>query len=181
MSYQNEGAPAAGNGRGAANSGRRWHVDHASAEPLLQRLDGVQKSGNGWRARCPACDGRSRKLSIAETGDMVLMHCFGGCRAVEVLGAIGLTWADIMPPRNWPASPEERRHARRAIREAGWASALAVLALEAKVALIAARQLSSRWYLSIEDDARLAQAVERIDNACGALVEAATWRPAVRS
>lgn len=47
-------------------SGQRFHVDHATAEPLLQRLEGVQKSGSGWRAKCPACGGTSRKVTIAE-------------------------------------------------------------------------------------------------------------------
>lgn len=153
-------------------SGQRFHVDHATAEPLLQRLEGVQKSGNGWRALCPACGGRSRKLAVAEREGRVLLHCFGGCPALVVLEAVGLGWADIMPPRHWPESPEERRQARRAIREAGWASALAVLALEAKVALIAARELSRWRVLSPDDDARLAEAVERIDHAAAVLVEA---------
>lgn len=108
---------------------RRFHVDHATAEPLLQRLEGVQKSGNGWRAKCPACGGTSRKVTIAERDGKVLLHCFGGCKAIEVLEAVGLAWADIMPPRHWPESPEERRRMRQAIREAGWASALSVLAL----------------------------------------------------
>lgn len=72
-----------------------------------------------------------------------------------MLEAVGLTWADIMPPR--PArSPEDRRRMRQAMREAGWASALAVLALEVKVALVAGRQLTRWRCLSEEDDARLA-------------------------
>lgn len=150
----------------------RYHVGSCAADPLLSRLDGVQQSGNGWRARCPACGGLSRKVAIAESDSKVLVHCFGGCKAIEVLEAVGLGWPDIMPPRHWPESPEERRQARRAIREAGWASALAALALEAKVALVASRQLS-RWHvLSVEDDTRLAEAVARIDRAANVLVEA---------
>lgn len=154
---------------GMSASGLRFHAENATAEPLLQRLDGVQKSGNGWRARCPACDGRSRKLSIAQTEGRVLVHCFGGCEAIDVLQAVGMTWADIMPPRHWPESPEERRKARRAVREAGWASALSVLALESKVALFAARELWAVGSLTAEDGQRLRQAVERIDHAAGVL------------
>ena len=170
---RNEAAPAGGPGLEEANAGERWfRADYATAEPLLQRLEGVQKSGNGWRARCPSCGGKSRKVAIAERDGKVLLHCFGGCKAIEVLEAVGLTWADIMPPRTWPESPEERRQARRAIREAGWASALAVLALEAKVVLIAARQLARWQCLTDDDDKRLAEAVERIDRAAAVLVEA---------
>lgn len=153
------------------NTATRYHVGHATAEPLLSRLDGVQKSGDGWRARCPACGGTSRKLTVAERDGRALLHCFGGCKPAEVLEAVSLSWADIMPPRHWPESPEERRQARRAIREAGWASALSVLALEAQVTLIASRQLSRCSVLSEEDGARLAVAVARIDHAAAVLVE----------
>lgn len=150
---------------------RRFHVQSTTAAPLLQRLDGVQKSGAGWRARCPACEGRSRKLSIAETDDRILIYCFGGCEAGAVLDAIGLTWADVMPPRHWPQSPEERRRARRAIREAGWAAALSVLSLESKVVLIAARELYATGGIAVEDGKRLRLAVDRIGDAAAVLVE----------
>lgn len=177
----NERSPSGRAGASGIPAGeRRFHVQSATAEPLLQRLDAVQKSGNGYRARCPSCGGTSRKLSITQTDDRVLVYCFGGCESIAVLQAAGLTWADIMPPRHWPESPEERRHARRAIREAGWASAVAVLAMEAKVALIAARQLARWQYLSEDDDKRLAEAVKRIDHASNVLNEAAAWRPAVK-
>jgi hypothetical protein len=150
----------------------------ASAEPLLNRLQGVQKSGDGWRAYCPSCDGRSRKLSIAQLDSRVLLHCFGGCRAEDVLSSTELSWADLMPPRHWPPSPEERRSARRAIQEAGWGAALSTLAIEATVVLLAARQLAGWQFLSEADDARLSQSVERLDGAANALLEPRTWRPA---
>lgn len=169
--------PALGGGMSNAASGPAFHVQNASAEPLLQRLEGIQKQGNGWRARCPACGGMSRKLSVAEAGDRVLVHCFAGCAAADVLAAIGMTWADVMPPRHWPQSPDEQRRARRALREAGWTAALSVLAVEATVVRIAAAQVA-RWEpLSDEDDARLAQALARIDGAANVFVEATAWRP----
>lgn len=171
MTSQNRSAPAAANGRGARNAAERFHVHAATAEPLLQRLDGVQKSGNGWRAKCPNCGGRSRKVSIAESDSRVLLFCFGGCKAIEVLEAVGITWADIMPPRHWPETPAERRQARRAIREAGWAAALTVLAREARVALFAARELWAIGSLTPEDGQRLRVAVDRIDHAASVLVE----------
>lgn len=168
---QNPGWRAGAFGKSAGE--RKFHVQYATAEPLLQRLDGVQKSGNGWRARCPACGGRSRKVSVTEAEGRVLIYCFGGCPAIEVLGAVGLGWPDVMPPRTWPDSPEDRRRQRRAIREAGWASALSVLALESKVALFAARELHLVGGLSVEDGKRLAEAVQRIDHAANVLVEGA--------
>lgn len=155
----------------------RFHVEHATAQPLLDRLDGLQKTGNGWRARCPACGGRSQKLSIAERDGKVLIHDFGGCSASEVLAAVGLNWADIMPPRDRPESPEERRQARKAIREAGWSAALRTLALESKIVLLAARVYAPLNLLPEDDQARLGQALERIEHAANVLCEPETWRP----
>lgn len=170
---QSKGA-AFGDGLRPDSTTRRYHVDHASADVLLHRLDGVQRAGTGWRARCPACEGRSRKLSIAESDGRVLIHCFGGCAAADVLAAVGLRWSDLRPPRHWPQSPEERRRARRALQQAGWAAALGVLALESRIVLLAARELWAVGGLgSVEDGKRLAQAVERIAGAASVLIEGA--------
>ena len=160
-------APAAGNSRGVASV----HGE-ANARILLDRLDGVQTQGKGWRARCPACGGSSRKVSIAESDNRVLVHCFAGCKAEDVIGAVGLKWADLMPPRHWPQSPEERRQASRAMRESGWAAALATLATEATVAKIAAEQLLRDEPLDWDDYCRLVKASELIDKAASVLLEA---------
>ena len=172
MTPPNERNPGWRAGASGTSTGRRtFHVQSATAEPLLQRLEGVQKSGNGWRAKCPACGGTSRKVTIAERDGKVLLHCFGGCKAVAVLEAAGLAWADIMPPRHWPESPEERRQARRAIREAGWASALSVLSLESAIVQIAAGKVLRDEPLDWNDYCRLVKAEERIAEARTALVE----------
>lgn len=176
MTYQNGNAPTAANGRGARNSGERFHVQTATAEPLLQRLEGVQKSGNGWRARCPGCAGQSRKLSVTEVEGRVLVHCFGGCGAIDVLQAVGLGWPDIMPPRHWPESPEERRRARQAMREAAAVAAIDVLAVEAAVIRLASQQVQRLQALTAEDSERLALACHRIENASYALTRNELWR-----
>lgn len=141
-------------------------------EALLARLEGVQNSGNGWRARCPACGGRDRKLSVATSDDRVLIHCFAGCAAAEIIAAAGLRWADLMAPRTWPDSPEERARALKALREVSWSAALSVLSLESKVALVAARDLHAGVPLTSDDEARLAVAVKRIDHASSVLMGA---------
>lgn len=156
-----------------------YHVDKANPEVLLSRLDGVQKSGNGWRARCPACGGQSRKLSVSEVEGRVLVHCFACNDAGAVLAAVGLSWADVMPPRHWPQTREEREAARRAICEAGIVSAVEVLGLEACVIEAAGRQLQRWQCLNVEDDARLSVAVERVSNARNVLTRPQPWRASV--
>lgn len=177
MSGHNGRNPAGGPGSESAHAGSGMHVQDASAEPLLQRLGHVQRQGNGYRARCPACGGQSRKLAIAERDGRVLVHCFAGCPADDVLGAVGLRWADLHPPRHWPQSREERERARLAIREAGMASAVEVLALEGAVIEAAGRQLQGWQFLSGEDDARLTAAVERVSSARAILSRPRQWRP----
>lgn len=177
MSGHNGRNPARQPGFVSAFDGIAMHVQDASAEPLLQRLEHVQRQGNGYRARCPACGGQSRKLAITERDGRVLVHCFAGCPADDVLGAVGLRWADLHPPRHWPQSREERERARLAMREAGTASAVEVLALEGAVIEAAGRQLQCWQYLSAEDDARLTAAVERVSSARAILSRPQQWRP----
>lgn len=174
-------AQTIGRGLHGEYTSSRFHAQVATAQPLLAKLDGVQQSGTGWRARCPACGGSSRKLSIAESGDRVLVHCFGCGDADAVLGAVGLGWKDLHPPRGWPQSADEQRQARRAIRQTGWESALSVLALEAKIVLFAARELHFTGGLEVEDGKRLAQAVKRIGDAASVLTEAERFKPGVRA
>ena len=75
----------------------------APAEVLLARLEGVRGAGDGqWMARCPAHADRNPSLSIRETGTgdgRVLLHCFGGCSVADILGTIGLSFANLFPPR----------------------------------------------------------------------------------
>lgn len=163
------------------NAAVQYHVDAASAEALVTRLDGVQKSGNGWRARCPSCGGASRKVSITQANNAVLIHCFGGCAVIDVLHAVGLTWADVMPPRHWPSSPEERRQARRAAREGALIAALPDLAYAAAVVRIAAQQVMQVAAFDPNDYATLLKAEEVIGNARSFFCEPARNRPAVTS
>lgn len=74
------------------------------AAPLLARLEGVIPAGPGrWHARCPAHGDKPPSLSIRDTGDRVLIHCFAGCDPSGVLRAVGLDWPDIYPAwGSWP-------------------------------------------------------------------------------
>jgi|GEM_PF-890643 len=154
-----------------------YHAERASAQPLLARLEGLQKSGNGWRARCPACGGQSRKLSIAERDDKVLVHCFACNDADGVLEAVGLRWPDLHPPRSWPLTTAARRAQHRVIREVGIASAVDVLAVESVVLCLAAQQLADWPILDVPDNDRLALACDRTGKAAVVLTGKDSFRP----
>lgn len=70
-----------------------------TAETLLPLLNKVKETGNGqWFARCPAHDDRTPSLSIRELEDgRVLLHCFAGCPAANVVEAAGLNMSDLFP------------------------------------------------------------------------------------
>ncbi len=63
---------------------------------ILQRLESVRSTGSGsFVARCPAHDDRRPSLSIKLESDRDLLHCFAGCSADAVAGAVGLRLADL--------------------------------------------------------------------------------------
>jgi len=73
-----------------------------------------KRSGSGWTCRCPAHDDRNPSLSIGTGEDgRALVTCHAGCATAEVLGAIGLRLADLMPPRE--PRTNERSHGRRPV------------------------------------------------------------------
>ena len=138
------------------------------AERLLARLERVEKWGTGWRARCPAHDGKSRdSLSVAVADDgRLLIHCFAGCEALEIVQAVGLELSDLFPERiTHNATPEQRRELRQSARQAQWAAALGVLEFEARIVAVAADQITRGEPLNGEDRARLGLSLERVQNA----------------
>ena len=72
-----------------------------SMTKLLDRLEKVRKTGPGrWIACCPAHDDHSPSLALRELDDgRVLVHCFAGCSAHEIVSAVGLDLSDLFPPR----------------------------------------------------------------------------------
>ena len=160
------------NARGVANvfHGER-QANFNRVEAVLQRLEGVKIEGKGYRALCPACGGKARKLAIAAGDDgRTLIHCFGCNDTRAVLNAIGLRWADIYPFRAWPNNPEEKRKALHLMREVGWRSALNVLDYEATIVCIACGQMLSGNTFSYEDFDRLLLASARIAKAREVLI-----------
>lgn len=65
-------------------------------ELLLTSLKGVKQIGKDkWKACCPAHDDSRPSLSIAERDGKVLIFCWAGCGAADVLEAVGLSFSDL--------------------------------------------------------------------------------------
>ncbi len=63
---------------------------------VLDRLDGVRPTTNGWTALCPAHDDHNPSLSVSEGDDgRVLIHCHASCPTEAVLAALDLTMPDL--------------------------------------------------------------------------------------
>jgi hypothetical protein len=131
------------------------------AAPLLDRLKGVIATGSGrWCALCPAHDDQSPSLSVSDRGDRVLIHCFSGCDASDILAALGLGWSDLYRDP-WDCArlrPNEgaARSTRRTMAQAD------PMEIERAILRIAAADLRAGRVLSIEDEARVEVARLRV-------------------
>ena len=79
-------------------------------EDLLNRFDGVRETGGGqYSCRCPAHEDKSNSLGIKQgDGERIMMNCFAGCQTEDVLGAVGLTFKDILPSNDYNKQVKEK-------------------------------------------------------------------------
>jgi hypothetical protein len=139
-----------------------------TADRLLSHLDGVEKHGGGWRARCPSHGSdRNRALSVAVGDDgRVLAHCHAGCSVLEIVHAVGLELADLFPERiTHHSTPDQRRELRQSAKQAQWAAALDVLEFEARIIAVAGDQIAQGEPLNTGDRTRLGLALQRVEDA----------------
>lgn len=66
---------------------------------LLSKLDGVKSSGHDkWVALCPAHADKTPSLSIRQLEDSrILINCWSGCGAIDVLESIDMNFQHLMP------------------------------------------------------------------------------------
>lgn len=85
-------------------------IQSSGIDNLFSRLDKVKRTGNGtYQACCPAHADKSPSLTIRETDDgTILLHCFAGCSAYEVVSAVGMELSDLFPPREHHGKPQRR-------------------------------------------------------------------------
>lgn len=136
---------------------------------LITRLATVRDTGPGeWIASCPGPlhdrGDRNPSLSIKEESDgRLLVCCFAGCSADDILAALGLELRDLYPAplSNYktPLSRIQRRRNGQAV------DALKAIRQEALLVHVAARMLRQGETLDDEAMDRLAQAECRIKKA----------------
>ena len=132
----------------------------APIDTILARLEKVRQRQPGqWSARCPAHADKGPSLSVRETpAGGVLLYCFAGCGASDILGALGLTFSDLYPPRE--ASGREPPHTPRLLTAA---QALELLETEALLVAVAAANLAHGLTITEADKARLLSAAGRVN------------------
>jgi hypothetical protein len=107
-------------------------------------------------------------LSVKETDDgKVLLHCWAGCSAADVVAALGMSLADLFPAteRQHDYRPEALRSRGPLRRPWEYREALDGIAHETMVARLILEAIRHGHPLSDEDAERLALAQERIDDA----------------
>lgn len=74
-----------------------------SSQPIdlfLSRIGEYRETPNGFECRCPAHDDRNASLSVSVGDDgRVLINCHAGCNPLSICDTLGLTFADLMPPK----------------------------------------------------------------------------------
>ena len=129
---------------------------------ILSGLQKVRKSAPGeWTACCPSHPDKSPSLAIKDAGgEVILLHCFAGCSAEEVVSALGLTLADLMPEK----APPEKGLKRLPFNPR---TVLEVLAFRATFVAVAASDLAQGKALEDSDRVLLNETVGFIHEAVG--------------
>lgn len=81
-------------------------MSSSSLRDVLSHFDGVKTNpGGGYMARCPAHADKNPSLKIDQSQDgKILLKCFAGCDAKDIVQAAGLTFDDLFPDK--PKKPK---------------------------------------------------------------------------
>lgn len=150
---------AAGFPRAASNINFKSNTNDSPIDLLLGKLEKVTERGSGqYSALCPSHDDASPSLSIRETEDRILLHCFSGCYPGEVLAAVGLSLADLFntPFASNTAKPLSVRQRWNGV------ALLRTVAHECLVVVLAAEDIARGHVLNHDDTERVIKAGTRI-------------------
>ncbi|MHB1669993.1 hypothetical protein [Thiomonas sp.] len=133
-------------------------------DAVLHRLEKVKRTApDKWIARCPAHDDKRPSLSIREAEDgKVLLRCWSGCGAAEIVNALGLSLSDLFPGDRRSLSDHGTGPMRRPF---NWQDALKGVSHEITVARLIVEAVNAGHEMDGESLDRLALAEERISDA----------------
>ena len=137
----------------------------ANIGKLLNLLHKPRKTRpDSWRAPCPAHGGKGYNLAIRHENDTIVMFCFShGCTGPEVAAAIGLDLAELFPAKE--GFDHERRQRRTSFNAR---DVLRIMAFEAQLVALAARELLDGKKPTEKDVQRLQVAADRMKEAADA-------------
>ena len=111
-----------------------------------------------YQCLCPAHNDKTASLSIKNLPDeRILIHCFAGCAANDILGAVGLTFNDIVPKRLGDFKPVSKPFNPYAV--------LKAISNETLLVALAGLEVANGKTLPQEDKDRLMIAVNRLREA----------------
>lgn len=136
-------------------------------DDLLSRLEKVKGRNGRFNACCPAHPDKSPSLAIRELDDgRILLKCFAGCSAQEIVSAIGMDLTDLFPPddtslgyRTKPAKSERKPFYP--------SDLLKITRFEALIVAMVARDITRGKNVSEADLERLETAFNRLSGIIG--------------
>ena len=148
--------------QGGANNSNLYNKSNYSRnfEFLINQLSKVKRTGQGnYIALCPSHEDKNPSLAIRSTENgKILLKCFAGCSAHEIVSAVGLNLSDLFPPKESTyASPIKNPFPA--------AGVLRCIQTESLIVATAACNIANGITLSEEDLRRLVLAATRIGGA----------------
>ncbi|SFF19639.1 phage/plasmid primase, P4 family [Nitrosomonas sp. Nm166] len=143
-------------GQGAFGTTTSSNYTTNNLDRLLNQLHKVKQTGRDqYIAICPSHADKHPSLAIRQPDDSkILIKCFAGCSAHEIVSAVGLSLSDLFPKESTYSSPIKNPFPA--------ASVLRCIQTEALIVVTAACNIANGVTLSNEDLQRLVLAASRI-------------------
>ena len=140
-------------------------------DDFLSRLKKVHGRNGRWTACCPAHNDKSPSLAVRELDDgRILVKCFSGCSAAEIVASVGMDLTDLFPPDD--SSLSYRTKPAKSERKPFYPSdLLKITRFEALIVAMVARDITKGKNVSESDLERLNVAFERICAVVGEIDE----------
>lgn len=140
-------------------------------DDLLSRLKKVHGRNGRWTACCPSHNDKSPSLAIRELEDgRILVKCFAGCSAHEIVTSVGMDLTDLFPPDDDSLS-YRTKPAKRERKPFYPSDLLKITRFEALIVAMVARDITRGKNVSESDLERLNVAFERICAVVGEIDE----------